>query len=93
MQVQATQNFRSPITQGGLEIKSLVRAEWPTVENMKFLAFKNYVQDAYKFEESLNKDDSKEILQNIMKIEDGQESEEDGEDMAEAPPILMEEEE
>ena len=92
--VQDTHKYRSPITQGGLEIEAQITAEWASAEKAKFLVFRNYVQSNYDFEKC-DKDDSKEILAGIMaSIDDAADVISDADDCnwsdGEAEPILME---
>ena len=65
VEVLAKEKFRSPITQGGLEIKSQVKVEWSVVENAKFLVFRENVKESYSFERS-DKYDLKHIRKRIM---------------------------
>jgi hypothetical protein len=84
----------SPLTQGGLEVKSLVTVEWGTSDKVKFFILKTYIQNNYDFETS-NIDDSNLIVAKLKKEIDSYgagHSDSENEDQMDFddPPIFME---
>lgn len=75
--------YRSPLTQGGLEIKASVTVVWTDEE--KFGILRDYISENFSFERRLN-DDSTSILNEIMtriRLDDEQlviSNEEDGDE-------------
>ena len=57
--------MRSPLTQGGLEIKAKVTLKWD--DEAKFLLFKEKVETNYRFDRSCQ-DESDSILESIKKM-------------------------
>ena len=64
MEVLDGKHHRSPLTQGGLEIKTKVTVVWPMEDKEKFLLLRNYVEMNYDFDKS-NEDQSPAILDKI----------------------------
>ena len=61
-EVMDTKHYRSPLTQGGLEIKCRVTLTW--TDALKFDFLKTFIEKNYSFE-NREKDDSREILEQI----------------------------
>ena len=82
---------RSPLTQGGLEIKCEMTIEWQDKDKFLLLKLKEYICKNYNFEKSLD-DDSEDILEDINKVmQSGPADSELDEEMDQELPILMEE--
>ena len=64
-----TKHHRSPITQGGLEIKVAVAVTWEATQTQsaKFMILRDYNTKWYEFRNSLTQDDSKDILEKLEK--------------------------
>ena len=85
--------MRSPLTQGGLEIKSKVSVKWGVNSRAKFVLFKEHVEKNYIFVKRCE-DDSAKILESIKKLMIVEVSNEEEEENAEievdnAIPILV----
>lgn len=76
--VSDDRHHRSPITQGGLEIKVAVTFSWEVSQREKFFLLKDYISKWYDFQTSLTQDDSDQILERLeedmkkMNLDDGE---------------------
>ena len=67
--------LRSPLTQGGLEIKCRVKCTWTNEEHLDLL--KRFIEQNYTFENRLN-DYSTSVLESLNIEAESDEDEEDG---------------
>ncbi len=78
LKISDTKRYRSPLTQGGLEIRSVVTALW---ENEEFLSFlKISIEKRYNVLNN-ERDDSSDILKQVNIPEKDSESEYEEEEM------------
>ena len=82
--VQDTKHVKSPLTQGGLEIKSWVAVEWDVNSKNKFVILKEYIENFYSFDKSCA-DESAVIIEGIKRLLDEPSGQKDDEDDIDTP--------